>query len=779
MKHITFRNLCVAAACSSAFGLSSLMAQEGDEEPEEIFELSPFEVSLEGNDRYLSTNQIGGTRLQTPVQELPMSIQIVPDTLIKDMAVFEVEDAVRFVSGVSLNKRNDQDSGGENYIIRGFSTSMLLRNGIPFNSFTESVNVQQIEVVKGPSSVLYGVADPGGLINVVTKRPLSTKQAYFTTHVSSWEKYRSELDVTGPLLPDGKLAYRLMGSYESGSDWREYVDDEKTFYDGVISYQPNKRNNFVLEYMAGDQSQRSNSRRGYPSVRRRDGSRVFADLGVDFVSNARNDFQDLTQDLFEATWESQWTHNVKTRLAYTTTSRNADKYTNGGSTIQYRGDFGPDVYGETDYWFMNRGPQREIFDLDGENIYFDLLSTYSIGESRHTTLAGVQRRTESTSFANFTYDDGVMWDGSPGRDDIVETRPIRFYYDEEKDNVTGYDPTQSEEDRFWMPELDELSMLLVGGEERPYERETEFTGFFLSHQARFLDDKLRLMGGIRYDEMEHQKNDDFVFLVGWEGFDLAEHTFVDSWTPQLGVNYEIADGLSLYVAYNESFVPNTPQLVSDGNGGAKLEVYGPQEGVAHEAGIKYEVFDRKVVGTLAVFHIEKSNTVSYNKGRTEDEPWNVLSGLSRSEGVELDAVWSPSKNWQAIFAYAYHDAREVENDNIPGQVGYALQGAAKNNFSTWLRHQHTEGRLNGLSWGGGFVWKDGPINLFPNYKNADLTQGDYGVVDLFVSYSRALSEEVNMSWSFNLKNVTDKVYMDKTGFYADPRNFTTSLSLSF
>ncbi|MEX0322669.1 MAG: TonB-dependent siderophore receptor [Puniceicoccaceae bacterium] len=740
------RGLLTAGVLVLASGLTGILNAQANDEEDDVIDLAPFEVSVEGRDRYLATNQIGGTRLQTPVQELPMSIQIVPDTLIRDMAVFEIEDSLRFVSGVSLSNRNDLDNAGESYVIRGFSTQMLLRNGIPFNAFTDSIIVQQVEVVKGPSSVLYGVSDPGGLVNTVTKRPLDEARYYVGTHIGSWDRYRAEYDFTGPLDSEGKVAYRLMGSWEDKGDFRPHVDDEKIFTDLVLSFRPNKQHRILVEYMMGEENNQANSRRGYPVLK--PAPRQFADLGYKFMNGGPNDYQDLEQDLIDLTWEAQWNSNIRSRVAYTHTNRSNDKFSNAQSVIN-KGK-------------MNKLPQREMYDFDQDNLFVDLVADYRLGESRHTTLAGLQHRTDDWEFSNFLWKD-------------VIGPPILF---NDKVNPTDFDPNQSEEERYWMPPLDEMVWVANPlGENAPTIIEEERTGYFVSHQARFLDDQLRFMAGLRYDELEFGRNDSLSGLASDPDFNLASNSSWSQTTPQIGMNYEFMDGLAFYVGYNESFVPNTPGT-DILNGETVLFVPEPQEGKAIEAGFKYELFERKVVGTLAIFDIEKTNVVSYNKGRDIDDPIWILSPYLEAKGVEFDAIWSPNKNLQIIFAYAYHDAKEA--DIATGALIRQLQGASKNNVSSWIRYQYTDGPLNGLSLGGGFEWKDGPINLFPNAgKTKHITQDSYATLDFFVRYSRMLNDRVNMSVSLNVKNAADEIYMNKTAYFADPRNYMASVSFTW
>src|SRR4051812_15967710 len=138
--------------------------------------LDAFKVSSTSTVGYRADKTISGTLIATDVMSMPASVQVITPELMQDMGTRRVEDSVRFVSGVGLSARNEGANGGtrgENFVIRGFATSQLLRNGIRMQGITNAVNIDRVEILKGPSSIFFGAADPGGVVNVITKQPLS------------------------------------------------------------------------------------------------------------------------------------------------------------------------------------------------------------------------------------------------------------------------------------------------------------------------------------------------------------------------------------------------------------------------------------------------------------------------------------------------------------------------------------------------------------------------------------------------------------------------------
>ena len=688
-----------------------------EEAKDAVVIIPPFEISEDPDRGYLATNSIGGSRLAIPIEDIPLSIQIVTDRMIQDMAALKIEDSLRFVSGVTLAGRNDSEVGGEGFNVRGFRTLLMLRNGIPFNAFTNTINTLQVEVVKGPSSVLYGVADPGGLVNVVTKRPQKKASYMIAGTVGSWDHYRTDIDFNIPITADGKLAMRLMGTYDTTKDFRPFVDDTTKFLDGVVSYKPNKNHTFLFEWVQGTQNSVASTRRVIPILA--SGQRLFVPVPRDWPVGGPNDFQHLEQRYLEGTWEAKLASFLVARSVYSMTLHDNDKFSAANGVVTGAG-------------LLAKLPQREHYIYEGKNLYIDLLATYKIGSTNHQTLIGVQDRTRDDEFYNYLR--GAAYGGAtiPG-----------FVY---------LDPTVPYNVRWYMPPLSQMEAL-VGF--NPQVSSTRSTGIFLSHQMSMFNDRLRFTAGIRHEKLKVRN--------------------ISNDTPQFGVIYKITPGLRVFTSYNESFVPNT---VIDNNTGNYFE---PEKGKGMDVGVKLELLDRKVVGTVSYFDITKNNIV-YFLGSTGVPPNAIYeytsSGEQKSKGFEVDLSITPVKGFQAIVAYAHHDSFETVNYQFPLFVPYRLQGSSPQQYSTWIRWDVPENVLKGLSFGGGYEYRKGPINLFPNSPNRANVQQSYATADLFARYTTKIAGK-DVVFSLNVRNITDETYMDKDSWYADPRNYTFTTRIKF
>ena len=143
----------------------------------------PIELVVTGEQEgYRVPNASAATRTDTPIRDIPASIQVIPRQVLEDQQVNRVRDAVTNVSGITGGGSGSQASDGENFIIRGFENDTnggnLFVNGFRrFNFLTrelDTANIEQLEILKGPASVLFGQGEPGGIINITTKQPLST-----------------------------------------------------------------------------------------------------------------------------------------------------------------------------------------------------------------------------------------------------------------------------------------------------------------------------------------------------------------------------------------------------------------------------------------------------------------------------------------------------------------------------------------------------------------------------------------------------------------------------
>ena len=131
-------------------------AQTRDNPPVlETVELSPFEISAEKDDGYAATNSLSGTKIATPLRDLPLSMEIVTEDFIEDIVAFDFVETLQYSTAASID-----ETSGVSATVRGFSSTFNFRNGFRYYARRDSANIQRVEVVKGPAALLYGNVQP-------------------------------------------------------------------------------------------------------------------------------------------------------------------------------------------------------------------------------------------------------------------------------------------------------------------------------------------------------------------------------------------------------------------------------------------------------------------------------------------------------------------------------------------------------------------------------------------------------------------------------------------
>ncbi|MCD9569767.1 TonB-dependent siderophore receptor [Pseudomonas protegens] len=199
---------------------------------------------------YRVTRSASATKTDTAIRDIPQSISVIPASVLKDLGSNNVERALEFAGGVS--KQNN--FGGltlYEYSVRGFTTSEFYKDGFSANrgypSTPDAATVERIEVLKGPAASLYGRGDPGGTVNIVTKKPQPEAFATLQTSAGSWDRYRTALDLNTPLDAQGNLLSRVNLAVEDNHSFRDHVGSRRVFVAPSFSWQLNPDTSLLLE----------------------------------------------------------------------------------------------------------------------------------------------------------------------------------------------------------------------------------------------------------------------------------------------------------------------------------------------------------------------------------------------------------------------------------------------------------------------------------------------------------------------------------------------------
>jgi iron complex outermembrane recepter protein len=480
----------------------SVTTTEAQSEPQPSSETQPeepIELVVTGEqDTYRVPEATTGTRTDTPIRDIPQSIQVIPKQVLQDQQVIRLTDAIRNVSGVV---EGDTFGGTvDNFNIRGFDFTSNFRDGFrdTGDSLRELANIEQIEVLKGPASVLYGNAEPGGIINLVTKKPLAAPYYSGDFSVGSFSYYRSAIDLSGPLDLDKTLLYRLNVAYENSGSFRDFVNSERFFFGPIFDLKIDDRTNilFDVSYINDERTMDQ----GIVAI-----GREVADIPTSRFLGEPGDERTVEEVNVGYRLEHRFNDNF--------TLRNAFRYTSNDS-FDYRAQ--PLVVDEeTGELSRNFRSNKDYFDR--YSLQTDFVGKFTTGSIGHTLLVGLDLAREKR-------------DGSQRRLPGGLTPSINIF-----------DPVYNVISR---PALSELNPTRDG------KSTTETLGLFLQDQIVFSDNFKLLIGG-RFDIVDQDQFD--------RRTDTRTLQYDEAFTPRIGIVYQPIKPISLYASYSRSFAPNFAQ----------------------------------------------------------------------------------------------------------------------------------------------------------------------------------------------------------------------------
>ena len=538
-------------------------------------------------------------------------------------------------------------------MIRGFSGAAILRDGFRTANtdeatagFEEIANVDRVEVLSGPASILYGSIEPGGVINLVTKQPLPEFFAEAEVQIGSFGLIRPTVDISGPLTEDSGLFYRLNAAYESSDGFRDFETDvERFFIAPTVAWEISDRTRltFELEYL----DDRRPFDRGIPAV----GDAV-ADVPLDTIIGEPDDFAEVeTLNLgyrLEHSFNDQW--QLRNRFRY----RDSD--------------------------FLNRRTEVNL-PLGGINATTgDIVRTFDANEST------------SESFELLTEVVGEFTTGS-----IEHTVLFGFdvlYSDNSNLATTDFAPPinlfDPQPGRVEAPELPLALTLLDANVEL-----AQF-GVIVQNQVQLLPNLTVLLGG-RLDVGRQDRQTAPVFIPGFlssPGTDDQQD--FSHFSPRVGIVYQPIDPLYLYASYSQSFRPNTlAQTTVDG------DFLDPEEAEQFEVGIKAELLEGRLAATLAVFDITLENIAASDPN---NPTFVVPIGQQTNRGVELVLQGEILPGWNVIGSYGFIDAEIAESEDFP--EGATPRNVPENTASLFTTYEIQAGALEGLGFGLGLFFVD-------------------------------------------------------------------------
>ena len=176
---------------------AAVPATGSDDKKEDVVRLSPLEVHADSNRGYVASETVTGTRVATPIKDLPYSVNVLTSEFFKEFGMFQLDDSLTQIGGLT-----GLDIGG-GFNLRGFASTSQLRDGFYRLGRYGQTNIDRLEIIKGPNAGIYGRTSPGGMVNMISKAPKKENAQDLTLTYGSFDTTQATLEATGTFLsPD-------------------------------------------------------------------------------------------------------------------------------------------------------------------------------------------------------------------------------------------------------------------------------------------------------------------------------------------------------------------------------------------------------------------------------------------------------------------------------------------------------------------------------------------------------------------------------------------------
>lgn len=714
-------------------------------------------IEIVGRQRrdYNSDYSYASTKMPIHNRELPLSVSTVTKELIQDRGAYQLAEAVKGSSSV-------QQTGPYNHFnIRGITQNQSgqVINGMRTNQiyFLQPLtqNIERIEVLKGPGSITLSSADPGGTINIVTKKPLKESRREVQLALGSFSTVRGGLDFTGPLNQDKTLLYRLNVGMQKAKSFRDNVDNSGMLISPSVSYIPNDRTAINLELIYSDNN--GTLDRGQPSLRNAVSKEDLLKTPATLRIGAIGDYYHTQDFLATISFSQKLSDQLLLNVQYMKELWHEDlkeHRVDGSAYIKNRA--GEQVAHLIPIRYSER---LQKWTTDALNLYFTY--NWTLGASKQTLLVGYDMNsfTKTKGGANTFAPRRQVRDGSGAIVYQDYTHPITGEKFEIEKWQLGYFDIYSDRNEYRNPNTYNLTSYAI-------------PPLTLTTHAAYVQNltklgELNVLLSLRKEWIQETHNE------GWRDEKKIHHSAL---LPRIGLSYNINKSLSAYATWLKGFQPqtNSDLMPVIGNNEPPVAAFDPLESSLIEAGLKGEFFKGKLKATVSAFQIEQKNIVM--RDPQDPDQW-VQRASDRSRGIEAEIAGYLTPELQLSAAYGYIDA-VITHDSDPALIGARKEATPKHNASLWAKYSFAPSTaLRGLSLGLGLQHSSDRLGWY----DRTLTLPAYTVADAVVSYRPV---GMNVDFSLKVNNLFDTRYW--TGaiyrswlFAGAPRNVMLSTTYRF
>lgn len=716
---------------------------------ENINALQTVEITGRKEKSYRNTKSFIGAKTEIALKDLPQAVSYATKELIADQGSIRVGEIVKNFSGVSQFSFYD-DISIRGFRINGGSNTQLLngmRTSTGFWKQPLANYLERVEVLKGPSSALFGNASPGGVLNRVTKKPLDQPANSVSFSTGSFNTLRALADFTGPLTEDKSLLYRLNLGYENANSFRDLQFDKNIVFAPSLSFLPNDKTsvNFDLIYT------------GSKSVLDRGQSTYENNLYSTKTSSALNSTNDyLNEETYIVT--TSLNHQFNDKLSFSAS------YIRTGYTEDLLEHRGANKYASAgDGTTIPTAIEMQVF-MRKRKRYIDNLSAFfkyqaKTGALDHNLILGYD-------YAQEQVPSGGSQLQATGYRNAANTGSIATYNPNNKaaylldskgnpvPNVAHFDLTNPSASQ----QLKDMSKYFYVA--RPFDP-TYYSlyGIYLQDHIKF--GAFQALIGVRYDEYTDKEN----YKKDTEK-KVKQHSFL----PRFGLTYTLNPNINLYGTYVKGYNPQTASSLSNPNAGGPFD---PLESNMIEFGGKSSWFKERLFVTVALFKIKQKNTL-YNANDATNTDLLRAIGEEESKGIEFDINGSITRNWSVSVAYSYNEAY-ITDSPVASEIDRQKPNTPLQQGNIWTRYNFTDGAL-----------KDFGVALGSNFVTTrNLSISATQTIPGYTLFNAALYYNINkFKIQVNANNITNKTYW--VGGYdyirlfpGAPSNWLLTLGYSF
>ena len=698
--------------------------------------LQSVEVVGRARQDYNSDYSFSASKIAIKNKELPQAITTVTKELLADRQAFQLGEAIKTVSNISATGLYNH------YNIRGITQADdgQVLNGMRTRQyyFLQPItsHLERVEVIKGPSSVTFSSSDPGGTVNMVTKKPLFEKRNEVSIATGSFGTLRTTADFTGPLNESKTLLYRFNAAFQEADSFRDVVNNNAFLVVPSLSYIPNDKTSLNVEMIYNNAE--GNLDRGQPIFGSINGEYDLNSTPISMNVGASNDHYKTKELVFMANFNKKFTENLGFNAQFMKQTWDEDlaEHRVDGNAVDVDGNVIPTLAR------MRYDRRQQFWETDNVSVYFNydfktekitnkILVGYDASRWERKIGAGFLRArrylTTSGGQSNFK---PINRDNFQQIDvnGVTMPKPAVPHFNLEKPfngarNTNGYN-------------LSELTI--------PANLNTS-DGIYIQNQFKI--GKFSALINLRYEWFK----DIFDYKANEQEYKTS------AFVPRIGLTYEISDNISTYATYLGGFQPhtNTVSLSPSAEGffwAASPSRFDPLESSLKEIGFKAEFMKGKVFANLAFFDITQKNILL---GDTYNLDNLTTRGEQRSRGFEMDISGYVTPNFQLIASYGYNKAEIVE-DAIEVFVGERIGGAPEHNANFWGRYDFINNSLEGIGFGLGAQYVDERYTWYnPTYAT------DRVLLPRFTTFDAALyykPDNSGIQLTVKVNNLFDNTY---------------------